>query len=89
MEKKKNVVTIEGRNEFMELCVEVLPHINAIRDALEKSGIGGDKSASISVSPDGYVSFRTYGSKWEMNRFSMDGKAKIKYEHTEEVELPE
>ncbi len=89
MGEKKNVVTIEGRNEFMGLCVEVLPHINAIRDALEKSGISGDKTASISVSADGYVSFHTYGSKWEMNRFSADGRAKIKYEHTEEVELPE
>lgn len=89
MEEKKNVETIGGRNEFMGLCVEVLPHINAIRDALEKSGISGDKSASIYVSPDGYVSFRTYGSKWEMSRFSMDGKAIIKYEYNEEVELQE
>lgn len=86
---EKNVVTINGRNEFMELCKEVLPHINAIQDALKKSGIEGDKTGSISVSADGYVNFHTYGSKWEMSRFSADKKARIKYEHTEEVELPE
>lgn len=88
MAGEKNVVTIEGRNEFMELCKQVLPHLDALKGILENSGIAGDKSASISVGVDGYISFHTYGSKWEMNRFS-GGKARIKYEHTEEVVLPE
>lgn len=89
MGKENNNVVIEGRNEFMGLCKEVLPHINAIRDALKKSSISGDKGARISVNADGYIDFHAYGSKWEMNRYSTDEKAKIKYEHTEEVELTE
>lgn len=90
MSEKKNVVAIEGRDEFMDLCVKVLPHLNAIQDALvESKASGDDRGASISVNADGYMSFRPYGSKWEMNRFSSDGQAKIKYEHSEVVELTE
>ncbi len=90
MAEKKNVVAIEGREEFMDLCVKVLPHLIAIQNALvESTASGEDRSASISVSADGYLSFRPYGSKWELNRFSADGQAKIKYEHSEIVELPE
>ena len=90
MAEMKNAVAIEGRDEFMDLCVKVLPHLNAIHDALvESKAYGEDKGASISVNADGYMSFSPYGSKWEMKRFSMDGQAKIKYEHSEVVELPE
>ncbi len=90
MSEKKNVVAIEGRDKFMNLCIKVLPHLNAIQDALiESKASGEDGGASISVNADGYMSFRPYGSEWEMNRFSSDGHAKIKYEHSEVVELPE
>lgn len=90
MAEKKNVVAIEGRDEFMDLCVKVLPHLTAIQDALvESKASGKDEGASISVHADGYISFHLYGSKWEMNKYSSDAQAKIKYEHSEVVELTE
>lgn len=83
----KKEVVIAGRDNFKEVCEQVLPHLTAIEEIMKKKGI--TESASITVGVDGYLSYRIYGSNWEMNRYDSDGRVTIRNEYREEITLPD
>lgn len=75
------------RNEFKDLCIEVLPAIGNIEQVLKKAGV--KEGVSIRVGNDGYLSLDVYNSKWRMARYEKDGPVKIIYEHSEEISVPD
>lgn len=75
------------RNEFKDLCTEVLPAIGNIEQILEKEGV--TDGVSIRVGTDGYLSMDVYNSKWRMARYEKDKPVKIIYEHSEEISVPD
>lgn len=58
------------RNEFKDLCTEVLPAIGNIEQILKKEGV--TDGVSIRVGTDGYLSMDVYNSKWRMARYEKD-----------------
>lgn len=74
-------------NEFKNLCIEVLPAIGNIEKVLEKAGV--TESANVRISKNGYLAFEIYGSEWRMARYEKEGPAKIIYEHSEEISVPD
>ncbi len=87
MEEKKNFTEESSKENFKNLCAEILPQLKRIELLMQKKGI--EATAGISVSADGYLNFRVYGSRWEMTRFRGDEAARIRYEYSEEIETPE
>lgn len=82
----KKEVVIAGRDDFKEVCEQVLPHLTAIEEIMKKKGI--TESASITVGVDGYMSYRIYNSNWEMNRYASGGRVTIRNEYREEIMMP-
>ena len=81
--------TMEEKDAFKGLCLEVLPHIQKIGEALERYGIAPECLASLTMSTDGYMVFSTHANRWEMIRFHGDQGAKIRYELAEYIEIGE
>lgn len=75
------------KNEFKDLCAEILPAIGSIEQTLETDGIS--EGATIRVGDNGYLSFEVYGSKWSMRRYEKDRPVKIIYEYSEEISIPD
>lgn len=75
-----------ARNEFKDLCTEVLPAIGNIEQILEKKEVAD--GVSIRVGTDGYLSMDVYNSKWRMARYEKNKPVKIIYEHSEEINVP-
>lgn len=75
------------KNEFKNLCAEVLPAIGSIEQVLEKRGVA--EGATIRVGDKGYLALDIYGSKWRMARYDKGAPVKIIYEHSEEIGVPE
>lgn len=73
------------RNEFKDLCTEVLPAIGSIEHLLKKAGV--EEGVSIRVGGDGYLSLDIYNSKWRMARYEKNGPVRITYEHSEELDV--
>lgn len=82
--KKFNSET--DRNDFKDLCTEVLPVIVSIEQVLKKAGV--EDGVSIRVGNDGYLSMDIYNSKWRMARYEKDAPVRITYEHSEEISVP-
>lgn len=76
-----------ARNEFKDLCTEVLPAIGSIEQVLKKCGVAD--GVSIRVGTDGYMSMDIYNSKWRMARYEEGKPVKIIYEHSEEISVPD
>lgn len=76
-----------ARNEFKDLCIEVLPAIRNIEQALAKAG--ATEGASIRVGDSGYLTLDVHDSKWRMARYAADGPVKMIYEHSEEIRVSE
>lgn len=74
------------RNEFKDLCIEVLPAIGSVEQVLKKAGI--KEGTSIRIGNDGYLSLDIYNSKWRMTRYEENGSVKITYEYSEEIRVP-
>lgn len=75
------------KNEFKDLCTEILPAIGNIEQVLEMDGV--TEGATVRIGDKGYLSFDIYGSKWRMARYEKGGPVKIIYEHSEEISIPE
>lgn len=73
------------RDDFKELCMEVLPPILSIEKTLANRGV--TTTASISIGEDGYMSFDVCKSKWRMVRYKKGGPIKMMYEHSEEIRV--
>lgn len=76
-----------ARNEFKDLCIEILPAIRSIEQILAKAGV--NEWASIRVGDSGYLSLDVHSSKWRMVRYKKGEPVKIIYEHLEEISVPE
>ena len=76
-----------ARNEFKDLCTEVLPAIGNIEQILKREGV--NDGVSIRVGTDGYLSMDIYNSRWRMARYQSDGPVKISYEYSEEINIPD
>ncbi len=86
--ESKAVFTQERHKEaFKGLCINVPPPIGEIIESARKSGVEG--MIGISVATDGYFSFDVHNSSWKMARLDNDSPVKIKYEHSEEIQVSE
>lgn len=63
-EEKKKI----NEQEMEALCKDLWPHITGIRELLVKHGV--EKTISLSVSADGYVSFDPSDCDWELVQIS-------------------
>jgi len=77
------------KDAFKGLCLEVLPNIQKISEALERYGIAPECLASLTMSTDGYMVFSTHANRWEMIRLPGDQGVKLRYELAEYIELGE
>jgi len=84
----KAVFTQESHREaFMGLCINVLPLIRKIIENAKKSGVDG--MVGLTVTTDGYISFDVHNSRWKMGRRDSESPAKIEYQYSEVVSVPE
>jgi hypothetical protein len=84
----RNILTSEETKEaFKALCLETLPPIQKISEAVKKSGIG--RSVYISIGQDGYMNMSFSGSGWELSKIEEGAPVNIRYNFTEELEVPE
>ena len=70
---------------FRSLCLEILPLINGIMEAVKRSGY---KEMSNLTMDDGYFSFDICDTGWNMGKVD-GGPVKIHYEYSEEIRLQE
>lgn len=71
------------KENFKDLCREVLPEIRMIEQILKGNGV--TSGASIRVGVEGYLSLDISASKWRMVQYTAEGPAKIFYEYSEEI----
>lgn len=84
----KAVFTQECHKEaFMDLCINVLPLIEEIIENAKKSGVEG--MVGVTMTTNGYISFDVHNSNWEMKRIDNESPAKIEYQYSEVVNMPE
>lgn len=84
----KAVFTQECHREaFMGLCINVLPLIGEIIENAKKSGVEG--MVGLSMDTNGYFSFDVHESRWKMVRMGGESPAKIEYQYSEVVSVPE
>lgn len=84
----KAVFTQECHKEaFMGLCINVLPLIGEIIESAKKSGVEG--MVGLTVATNGYISFDVHNSRWKMGRMDNESPAKIEYQFSEVVNVPE
>lgn len=84
----KAVFTQESNREaFMGLCVNVLPLIDKIIGSAKEGGVDG--MVGITVDTNGYVSFDVHNSRWKMGRLDSGSPAKIEYQYSEVLDIPE
>lgn len=73
----------EKKGKFKALAADMLPVIERMNAVLEKHGV--EKLASVTMSTDGYFSFYTHETAWEMIRVSGSDTAKITYSFSEDI----
>ena len=79
-------IIIEQGERFKSMCTELLPLIVKVEDVLKKHNV--EKMASLTLDvKDGYMSFGTHESKWDMSRSDSEHPVKIRYEFMEELDL--
>lgn len=74
-----------GKEEFKDLCTEILPMIAGIMSAAKKMGI--EKMLSLAMQGDGYITFSVHDSRWEMVRINEDSPVRIKHEYSEVIKI--
>lgn len=74
------------KERFKSLCLEVLPLINGIMEAIKRNGY--EAMSSLTMSKNEYFSFGIYDTGWSMVRID-GGPVKIHYEYSEEIQLQE
>ena len=71
------------REEFKDIAIEVLPHINAIAEVLERNDVSS--LASITTDKSGYFRFSVNGTGLELSRLNSNEAAYItSYEKLED-----
>lgn len=73
----------EEKEKFKALAVDILPAIEQMNAVLKKHGV--EKLASVTTKTDGYFSFYTHETAWEMSRVSGSDTAKITYSYSEDI----
>lgn len=71
------------REEFKTISKEVLPHINAIIESLERHDVEG--IATVTADKTGYFNLSIHSSGFSLYKTANDGKVCI--EHVEELDL--
>lgn len=71
------------REEFKTISKEVLPHINAIIESLERHDVEG--LATVTADKTGYFNLSIHSSGFSLYKTVNDGKVCI--EHVEELDL--
>lgn len=73
-----------GKEKFKSLCMEVLPLINGIAEAVKRNGY--ESMASLTTEGDKYFSFSIHGSDWRMGKVN-GGPVNMCYKFKEEIQL--
>lgn len=71
------------REEFKTISKEVLPHINAIIESLERHDVEG--IATVAADKTGYFNLSIHSSEFSLYKTANGGKVCI--EHVEELDL--
>lgn len=71
------------KERFRSLCLEVLPLINGIAEAVKRNGF--EAIASLTTDGEDYFSFRVYDTGWNMSKIS--GVVNMRYEFEEKIPL--
>ncbi len=72
------------KEKFRGLCLEVLPLINGITEAVKRNGY--ETMASLTTDGNDYFSFRIHDTAWEMDKVN-GGAVKMHYKYSEEIQL--
>ncbi len=75
---------MDNKEKFRGLCLEVLPLINGIAEAVRRYGY--EAMASLTIHGDDYFSFRIHGSDWRMGKVN-GGPVNMCYGFEEEIRL--
>ena len=75
---------MDSKEKFRDVCLEVLPLINGIADAVKRNGY--EAMASLTIDGDDYFSFSIHDSDWKMSKVN-GGPANMRYEYEEEIQL--
>lgn len=76
----------EEKERFRGLCLEVLPLINGIMEAVKRNGY--EAMASLTTEGDDYFFFSVHNTGWDMVKVD-GGPVKMRYECEEEIQLQE
>lgn len=72
------------REKFRDLCLEVLPLINGIMEAVKRNGY--EAMTSLTTKGDDYFSFSIRDTGWSMGKVN-GGQVNMRYEFKEEIQL--
>lgn len=72
------------KERFKSLCLEVLPLINGIMEAVKRNGY--EEMISLSIGGSDYFSFSVHDTGWRMGKVN-GGPVNIRYEFEEEIRL--
>lgn len=72
------------KERFKGFCLEILPLIAGIIEAVKKNGYEG--MSRLAMADDGYFSFSFHDNDWSMTRLG-EGPVRIHYEYNEEIQL--
>lgn len=75
---------IMDKERFRRLCLEVLPLINGIAEAVKRNGY--ESMTSLTTDGDDYFSFIVHDTGWNMGKVN-GGPVNMCYEFKEEIEL--
>lgn len=75
---------MDNKEKFRGLCLEVLPLIKGIAEAVKRNGY--EEMTSLTTKGDDYFSFSIYGSDWKMDKVN-GGPVNMCYEFKEEIQL--
>lgn len=73
-----------NKERFRGLCLEILPLINGIMEAVKRNGY--EAMASLTTEGDDYFSFCIHDTGWSMGRVN-GGPISMCYEFKEEIQL--
>jgi len=75
---------MDNKEKFRGLCLEVLPLINGIAEAVKRNGY--ESIASLTMRGNDYFSFRVDDTGWDMVKVN-GGPVNMRYEYEEEIQL--
>ena len=79
MSVKEEKRTMRTDNDMEQFFKELVPHLKGIEDLMNK--YEGERTVSIQVSADGYVSAGVYNTGFELTKYKQD-PYKVRKEYT-------